>query len=189
MLRSALASMSRWLGLASDNSFILDSFHEFLKLGALDANCAIGGRHDGVVAGDQNLPLVAVRDPKALAFQFRMEGGGSGREGAFEPSSVEVRGNPLGTFSRNIGKTLDPCSFALGARSLHMLAVVRFVAAGEVFKAGVIVAAIKNAQGGRVHFRDGDVEMTTAVFDMTHDQLRAIWADVKLCIDRPNECR
>ncbi|WP_244494605.1 hypothetical protein [Ensifer sp. Root127] len=103
--------------------------------------------------------------------------------------TVELRRDSLGAFPRYIGKPFRAPGAALGARRLRGLAMVFFVATGEVFQPGVIVPAIQHAQRRRVDFGNGDVKVGSAFLHVPNHKARSIRANAELGINRPDELR
>lgn len=68
-----------------------------------------------------------------------------------------------------------------------MLAMIGLVAPGEFFEPREVLAAIQDTKRHRVHLGDGDVEMGSAILNVSDDKARTVCTNPKLGIDRPNE--
>ncbi|WP_245423765.1 hypothetical protein [Rhizobium sp. M1] len=70
----------------------------------------------------------------------------SARCGLAKAGPIELRRGSLGAFPRDVGKALHLVGPALGTGRLHGLAMVFFVATGEVFEATEIMTTIENTK-------------------------------------------
>ena len=124
-----------------------------------------------------------------MPIYLRAKGCASLREGFPQLRAIEARGLALGSFARNVGKSLSPAAASFGSCRLNGFPVIRLVSAGDAFEAREIVTAIENPQARRVDFGDRDVEMRTPTFDVPDDEARSVPTDPELGIDSPEEAQ
>lgn len=160
-----------------------------MELGSADTDCSTGRGDECTGGGDEDRPLVAVHDTETLLTQFRVKGGASLCEGLPQLRAVEARGLALGTFARQVRKSLGPAAASFGACRLDGFPVIGLVSAGDGFEAGEIVPAIENPQAHRIDFGDGDVKMRPPALNVSDNEARPIPTDPELGIDRPEEVR
>jgi len=160
----------------------------FLEFGALHAGrTARGGNECSALDGDQDRALLALGNAEPLAVKFGTKRRAPFGKGFSQRGAVETRRNPLRPFTCGVGKAFCPVTSSFGARWLDGLAVVQFVAAGEVFKTSIVILAVEHPQRPGIDLGNGKVKMAPAIFDVADDEARSIGTDMEFRIHRSEE--